>query len=653
MCGIAGFCNAQNKEWYVLINRMLDIMEHRGPDGKGIWIEKNKDVILGHRRLSVVDLSQNGLQPMISGDGRYVISFNGEIYNTAELKKQFGVHRMLRGHSDTEVLAEAIARADFEEVIKAARGMFALAVFDRKTGILRLVRDRMGEKPLYYGFINKGFYFSSDLSSFEQAGAFQRQLSIRALQVFFRLSYIPAPLTIYRNVYKVKQGHILTIKPPYDGQEVLSDTAYWKPADAALKGVQDCFQGTEEEAAKELEKKLKMVIKSQMTADVPVGCFLSAGIDSSLVTAMMQSLSKKPVQTFTIGVSDKTNEASRAKCIAEYLGTRHTELYVSDKDCLGIIPDLSRIYSEPFGDPTAVPSVMLSKMAKQKVTVSLSGDGGDELFYGYTIYNSVCAAWKRNRKIPWRIRDILGRYLERGYPIAGKETFGYLLSSKDYIDMYEKAVSGRRMNDYLIKNCAGGGKNFLKSRDFKESLGIRNNLMLLDQQLFLPDSHMVKMDRASMSQSLETRAPLLDREIVEFAWRIPLKYKYGRKGGNKKILRDIIYRYIPKELLDMPKQGFMIPLYDWIRQGELNEWAKQLLTPSKIKRNGILNEKAVSTVWKEFMNTGSYSSWRCVWNILMYEQWQDTKNRDRLKQQNDTVKPCCIVKEDNQFYVCQ
>lgn len=199
----------------------------------------------------------------------------------------------------------------------------------------------------------------------------------------------------------------------------------------------------------------------------------------------------------------------------------------------------------------------------------------------------------------------------------------------------------------------GGGKNFLKSRDFKESLGIRNNLMLLDQQLFLPDSHMVKMDRASMSQSLETRAPLLDREIVEFAWRIPLKYKYGRKGGNKKILRDIIYRYIPKELLDMPKQGFMIPLYDWIRQGELNEWAKQLLTPSKIKRDGILNEKAVSTVWKEFMNTGSYSSWRCVWNILMYEQWQDTKNRDRLKKQNDTVKPCCIVKEDNQFYVCQ
>ncbi len=653
MCGIAGFCNYPKEEWYALINRMLDVMKHRGPDGKGVWRDDNREITLGHRRLSVIDLSQNGLQPMISGNGRFVISFNGEIYNTEELKKRFGIHRALRGYSDTEVLAEAIARADFEEVLKAARGMFALAVFDRKTGILRLARDRMGEKPLYYGFIDQGFYFSSDLLSFEQIGAFKGQLNTSALQVFFRLSYIPAPLTIYRNVYKVKQGHILTIKPPYNCQEAVTDSAYWKPADAALRGTADIFRGTEEEAAKELEKRLQMVIKSQMMADVPVGCFLSAGIDSSLVTAIMQSLSEKPVQTFTIGVSDNTNEACRAERIAKHLGTSHTELYVSDKDCLEEIPNLSRIYSEPFGDPTAVPSILLSKMAKQKVTVSLSGDGGDELFYGYTIYNSVCAAWNRNSKVPWKIRNVLGRYLEQGYPITGKETFGYLLSSKDYMDMYERAASGRRLTDYLLKNCTGGGKNFLKTRDSEKSLGMGNNLMLLDQQLFLPDSHMVKMDRASMSQSLETRAPLLDREIVEFAWRVPLKYKYGRKDGNKKILRDIVYKYIPKELLDMPKQGFMIPLYAWIRQGELNEWAKEQLSPSKIKREVILNEKAVSTVWKEFINTGSYSAWRCVWNILMYEQWQDFKNRDRMIKQEDAAEPCCLVKEHNQIHVCQ
>lgn len=618
MCGIAGFFN-RSVDWKDNIIRMNNRMAHRGPNAQGYWTNDDCTVVLGHARLSILDLSGAGSQPMVSHDDRYVMVLNGEVYNYKDIKKKLldeGKVFGFRGHSDTEVLLEYVSAYGFDEALRASIGMFAVGVYDRQEKRFFLGRDCIGEKPLYYGFIRKSFVFASDISCLYELTDKKVEINRDALTLYFLHGYIPSPHTIYKGIYKMEAGSILEIAEPY--AEVKS-RKYWDIMEVAQYGLAHRFQGTEADAADELERLLKQSIGRQMVADVPVGAFLSGGIDSSAVVAVMQSMSEQKVKTFSIGYEENDfNEAVFAKNTAKYLGTDHTELYVASKDIIEIIRRMPYVYGEPFADPSQIPTYLVSKLAKEKVTVSLSGDAGDELFCGYDSYFLVQKVWNQIRYIPMPLRKISGWMLRNasgklGYKAAllGSECEGDLyIRSRKFCLGSENLILDGHMPKYQYSAYPFG---FLRGEGIE-------NVMLLDMLVYLPDDILVKVDRSAMAVSLESRIPLLDKDIVEFAFSLPHAYKADREIG-KKVLRNVLYRYVPKEMMDRPKKGFGIPIEQWIRNGQLTEWAEDLLNDGRIRRQGILNPQVVRKMWERFKRDGK--SGAAIWHLLMFQEWME------------------------------
>ncbi len=624
MCGIAGLCNWKGNI-QKNINKMNDRMIHRGPDGGGSFIESDGSVALGHRRLSIVDLSPNGAQPMTSHSGRFVIAFNGEIYNHRQIRERLiKEHKVkeFRGSSDTEVLLELFETYGVKEGISMCKGMFAIALYDRQEKTISLLRDRVGEKPLYYGWVNNSFVFASDIGCIAALDGFNNELNKKVLPIYFIHGYIPAPYSVYQNIFKLEPGTILTIKKPYQD---FSIETYWSMKEIARQGEKNQFKGSEEEATKELERLLKEAIKGQMVADVPVGAFLSSGIDSTTVVALMQSLSSQPVRSFTIGVEDpKYNEAKVAEQIAKHLGTKHTELYITRQDALEVIPKLSYIFGEPFADSSQIPTYLVSKMTKEHVTVSLSGDAGDELFCGYTSYDSIDRIWGKMKSIPYPVRKLASSLILNA-PIKKSKVVNVkagLLGAKGPAELYEISNEEEPLAKQI---CLDKQQLPFKYTEYHEGYlkETRHNIMLMDLLMYHPDDILVKVDRAGMAVSLESRIPMLDKDVVEFAWTLPLEYKY-QDGITKKVLRNILYQYVPKEIMDLPKRGFSIPISKWLKEPELRGWAESLIDRKTLESQGILDADVVWAIWDDYIKKGQ---WRIqIWYILMFQQWMCSRN---------------------------
>lgn len=643
MCGIAGFCNFRG-DWQKNIERMCDTMVHRGPDAAGVWASEDHRVVLGHRRLAIVDLSPAGAQPMLSHDERYVIAYNGEIYNHGAIRKKLlaeGKVRGFRGSSDTETLVEAIAAYGLPDALKMAKGMFAIALFDKQERALFLARDRVGEKPLYYGILKddikngeneKTFVFASDLRSIASLDGFTNSVNVDVLGDYMRYGYISAPFSIYRGIWKLEPGKILKVKSPFDKLEIIT---YWSMMETAVSGQKNRFRGTASEAADELERLLREAIAGQMVADVPVGAFLSAGIDSSTVVSLMQAQSAGKVKTFTIGMwEEQFNEAPTAKEIAAHLGTEHTEVYITEEDARGVIPSLAGMFGEPFADSSQIPTYLVSKITREHVTVSLSGDGGDELFCGYNTYYSIPRIWNKVRKLPAAMR-VPGSALLRAFsPVLGASAAARarLLGARSIEDLYLRSEIGEGL-DLIRRDLRAQTPDFalwdaVQSRaagrtwmdDYPAGLleDGQHNLMLMDLLMYHPDDILTKVDRTAMAVSLETRVPMLDRDVVEFAWTLPLAYR-NENGVRKKILRDILYRHVPRELMERPKKGFSIPLHQWLRQPGLREWAESLLEPARLNRQGLLNVTNVGKLWDDYIMKNVWKPQ--IWHILMFQQW--------------------------------
>ncbi|MCM1124528.1 MAG: asparagine synthase (glutamine-hydrolyzing) [Eubacterium sp.] len=623
---------------------MNEKMYRRGPDASGVWASEDHAVVLGHRRLSIVDLTSSGAQPMESYDGRYVIVYNGEIYNHLSLREKLMEDKKVtgfRGTSDTEVLVEAIAAYGLEDALGMVKGMFAIAVYDKKEHMLLLARDRVGEKPLFYGFVGENkFVFASDLNSIAALDGFENPINTRVLRDYFRYGYIAAPYSIYENIYKLQPGRWLEIRSPFHKYEVKT---YWSMMERAVYGQSHLFRGSETEAAEELERLLKESIRGQMAADVPVGAFLSAGIDSSTIVSLMQSLSDRKVRSFTIGMWDeKFNEADVAGEIAKHLGTEHTEWYITEKDAQGVIPHLAEMFGEPFADSSQIPTYLVSKMTREHVTVSLSGDGGDELFCGYNTYHSIDRIWQRSSQIPYVIRKPAGALLQ----VVGRTgnramtTRARLLGARSIEDMYLRSEIGEGLDivrkEYGVKEAVHSVSKDRRRADGRGSDTVdrcltimdtypsglleetQHNLMLMDLLMYHPDDILNKVDRTAMAVSLETRVPMLDKDVVEFAWTLPLSYR-KKDGVTKKILRDILYRYVPRELLERPKKGFSIPLHKWLKEPELRRWAEELIDRDILEEQMLLNADTVWKIWNDYIER---DIWRVqIWYILMFQEW--------------------------------
>lgn len=622
MCGIAGFCNF-NGDKKKNIEKMQERMYHRGPDAGGSFFSEDGQVTLGHRRLSIVDLSENGAQPMASHSGRYVISYNGEIYNYKKIAKKLleeGRVKEFRGTSDTEVLLEAFESYGVKEAISLCKGMFAIALYDKKEQMLYLLRDRIGEKPLYYGQVNNSFVFASDIGCIAALDGFCNPINTAVLDLYFIHGYIPAPYSIYEGIYKLEAGNMLKIKLPFDNLNLAEIEPYWSIKEVARKGQSHLFTGTEKEAADELERLLKEAISEQMAADVPVGAFLSAGIDSSTVVALMQSLHQGRVKSFTIGMEEKEyNEAVYAKEIAKHLGTEHTELYITEADAKAVIPSLAHMFGEPFADSSQIPTYLVSKMTREHVTVSLSGDGGDELFCGYTSYSSVERIWNKMKGYPYFIRKPCSELVIHS-PLAKKPIYrikGKLLGAKGPSDLYICSYETDPLTKKISLDSRGCSYKY-SEYDPKYLQETNHNIMLMDMLMYHPDDILVKVDRTAMAVSLETRVPMLDKDVVEFAWTLPIDYEREGLTG-KKVLRDVLYRYVPKEMMERPKKGFSIPIEKWLLEPQLREWAESLIDRNVLKQQGILNPDVVWKIWSDFTDKGE---WRIqIWYILMFQEW--------------------------------
>lgn len=622
MCGIAGFCNFHGsvKMQEENLEKMKQRMLHRGPDAGGSYISEDGKVALGHRRLSIVDLSEAGLQPMKSRSGRYVMVYNGEIYNYKKISQKLLNEKKVdrfRGTSDSEVILEAFEAYGVEETIAQCKGMFAIALYDTKEQKLYLLRDRIGEKPLYYGFMGDTFVFASDVACIAALDGFQNPIHKDVLGIYFIHGYIPAPYSIYENIYKLEPGCILEIKSPFNKYDI---STYWSIKEVAQRGQEHLFKGTYEEAVDELERLLKASIQDQMMADVPVGAFLSAGIDSSTVVALMQSLYPDKVKTFTIGMEDeKYNEAVYAKEIAAHLGTEHTELYITEEDARGVIPKIPFIFGEPFADSSQIPTYLVSRMTRQHVTVSLSGDGGDELFCGYNSYASVDRIWGKMKNVPYGIRKLASELVLHS-PLSNKEIYrvkGTLLGARGASDLYRLSME----REPLIKDITLSRKEIpYKYTEYDPGFlkETNHNIMLMDMLMYHPDDILVKVDRTAMAVSLETRVPMLDKDVVEFAWTLPVEFE-RQNGVGKRILRDVLYRYVPKEMMERPKKGFSIPIQKWLKEKELREWAENLIDRKTLCQQGILNPDVVWKMWTDFIEK---DEWRIqIWYVLIFQEW--------------------------------
>ena len=614
MCGFAGICQS-NENYIAEITRMCDAITHRGPDHFGYWKDEQTGLVMGHRRLSIFDLSENGSQPMLSHNERYVIVYNGEIYNAFQYKDKLiaeGKVKEFHSTSDTEILLEAFAN-DGMDAIKQMKGMFAIALYDRQEKTLYLLRDRAGEKPLYYGRVNGRFVFASDLASIKQMDGFNVEIDRDALALYFRLSYIPAPMTIYKDIYKLQPGCILKIKAPFTDEPEI--TRYWDMEEEARIGEQNLFAGSFTEASKELERLLMESLRGQMLSDVPLGAYLSGGIDSPLIVSLMQKLSNHPIKTFTIGFEDpKFNEAQYAKDIAAHLGTEHTELYVTEKELQEVIPKIPQIFTEPFADNSLIPTYLVSKLAKSKVTVSLSGDAGDELFCGYNTYYKCENLWNKVNKIPVGLRKAGTVMLTPMQKNGSFYRISECLRAENGVQLQE-AVCNRM--DYYADHIVPGGV-LPRNEEIPVLKDCKSSMLYKDICGYHPDDILVKVDRTGMMVSLENRVPMLDYDVIRFAFRLPIEYKY-ENGVSKRILKDILYRYVPEEMLNRPKKGFSVPIKDWLQNGPVADMARETLADSLLLKDGYLDKKAFETVLREFEKDGSHS--KLVWKLVVAEQW--------------------------------
>lgn len=634
MCGIAGIFGPDLGQMLPFLPLMADSLKHRGPDASGTWADISTGIGFAHRRLAVIDLSPLGNQPMVSDSGRFVLSYNGEIYNYRDLRHELQSFRAIpwRGHSDTEVLLNAIECWGVRQSLERINGMFAFAAWDRDRRTLTLARDRMGEKPLYIGWIGSYLVFASELRAFRCLPHCDFEVDRQALGLLLRFGYIPAPFSIYRNIFKLPAATSLTLAggpgpKPSSGSAFLAKLeCYWDLSRAAGENASRLFCGNEKRALDVLQDLLEDAVRLRMEADVPLGALLSGGIDSSLVSAIMQRHSAKPIQTFTIGFDEnKFNEAKYAKRIAEYLGTEHTELYLSSEHALGIIPRLPEIYDEPFADPSQIPTFLVSSIARRHVTVAVSGDGGDELFCGYGRYFDASRLWKGIGWWPGIGREILARLLQCvGKMLDDKGRIGFRLhrlGSRIDAEAFEEYYA-----NLLSFSLLPIDRGFWPKGDAIESLShplpsgleISRRMMFLDQSLYLPENILTKTDRASMRSSLEVRVPLLDHRVVEFSWRLPTGLHTNNRSG-KLLLKKLLYKYIPCEFVDRPKQGFEIPLNDWLR-GPLSEWVCDLLEPSVIAGQGYLDAEKVSTLVKEHLG-GHADHGYALWPVLMFQTW--------------------------------
>jgi len=646
MCGIAGILTNGRTDASV-VARMTDAVAHRGPDDSGIWTDQDAGIGLGHRRLAVVDLTPAGHQPMLSADGRFVLIFNGEIYNHRELRRRFEQDhgpRQWRGTSDTETLLEGIAYWGLEESLRRSSGMYAFALWDRRERLLHLVRDRFGEKPLFFGWVGGCIAFGSELKVLRQVPGFDNAISRQALGDFAARTYIPAPLSIYQRIFKVPPASILTITPeavskprdiPPEAGEAeggLTLARYWSYRDVVSQGLADPIQD-ESEALEQLEAALAEAIAGQSMADVPIGAFLSGGIDSSTIVALYQKYSSIPVRTFSIGFAEAAfNEAEHAKAVARHLGTIHDERYVTVEETRDVIPQLPAMYDEPFADSSQIPTHLVSKFAREKVTVAVSGDGGDELFGGYNRYFAVERLWSQMRRIPSPVRTGLGnglgvippafwnrliRMRSSGAPphLGAKVQKGFRVAAKsrDIDDLFESFLDEWAGEPSpVIGASAGNG--------FDLAVGgpAAVRMMFADAVAYLPDDIMAKVDRASMAVALETRAPYLDHRVAAVAARIPIEMKI-RGGKGKLILRKLLYREAPAEMFERPKAGFAVPVGEWLK-GPLRPWAEDLLDPMRMKNEGWFDAERIQRRWRQHL-AGTRDSSIALWAVLMFQAW--------------------------------
>lgn len=654
MCGIAGFY-ALKKDFNTekgsgILEDMCDSIISRGPDAFGYWIDQNASVFLGHRRLSILELSDAGKQPMTSINKKFVIIFNGEIYNhlliRKEIEKQVGTVNW-KGLSDTETILAGFELWGVENTIRKLIGMFAFAVWNTEERSFTLGRDRVGEKPLYYGWLydnenGKILVFGSQLKSIRKHPAFISEIDRDALSLYFRHNYIPAPYSIYKGIHKLEPGTLFVVSDSnVDGKIV----KYWSAESVVKVGVLNPFEGTLGDAVTELDALLNNAVKLQMISDVPVGAFLSGGVDSSTVVALMQSNSSRAVKTFSIGFTDEMyDEAKYAKQVAHHIGTEHTELYVTPEQAMMVIHELPEIYDEPFSDSSQIPTYLVSKLAKTQVTVALSGDAGDELFCGYNRYTFTKKLWNNLNYLPIGVRSGIAQMISSVSPNKWNNLFNSfrfvnnhryigdkihkasgILTSRTIEDLYLGLISHWSSPCDLVLNSLEPSGIYKSYTSLFNVLDDVQKIMFLDTVSYLPDDILVKVDRAAMAVSLETRVPFLDHRVVEFAWSLPQKYKMNN-GFSKLVLREVLYNYVPKNMIERPKMGFGVPLGDWLR-GPLKPWAEDLISEDKIRKEGLLNYDLIKDKWDDHMSGRRNWSYQ-IWDVLMFQAWFENQKKN-------------------------
>jgi asparagine synthase (glutamine-hydrolysing) len=647
MCGLVGFIDPHSQfsqgDGIRHVGRMADSLVHRGPDDRGVWCDLPAGVFLGHRRLAIQDLSPLGRQPMQSPDGRWTIVFNGEIYNFGPLRQKLEDEGMaFRGHSDTEVLLGMLASRGALRALRDARGMFAIAAWDAQERNLYLARDRLGEKPLYYGWLGDAFVFASELRALFQHPAWKGQIDRNALTSYLRYNSVPAPMSIFQGIKKLEPGALLTLNLASRDTRV---EQFWNPHDVLTAAQGNPWLESPGELVTQLDGLIGSAVADQMVSDVPLGAFLSGGVDSSLIAALMQSKSSRPIRTFTIGFGEKEyDESGYARQVAGVLGTDHTEEHLSGKDALARVPQLPECYDEPFADSSQLPTMLVSEIARKHVTVCLSGDAGDELFGGYTRYPQVLNRWQHISKVPTSLRRI-GSAAVNGLPdsvlaLAGRASqrvrggslpdvgLSYRVRQKSsawahgsLAHAYLRSVSfWDRPEDVVVQ----GSESFERETELARLSLVESDPRLWmryrDALTYLPDDILTKVDRASMHVSLESRIPLLDHRVVELAWRVPSNLCF-HDGFGKWPLRALLARYIPEELINRPKMGFAVPLNDWLR-GPLRGWAEDLLDPVRLEREGWFRPGPIRMRWDD-LQAGGDSHELALWSILMFQAWKD------------------------------
>lgn len=645
MCGITGFWTSRNDGGFEHIAQcMANAMTHRGPDDCGVWSDPESGLFLAHRRLSILDLSPAGHQPMGSACGRYVIIFNGEIYNFAEIRKeieQTGYAHTWRGHSDTEILLAGFSLWGLEATLKRCVGMFAIALWDREEHKLYLARDRFGEKPLYYGQAGDAFVFGSELKALGAHPGFGASVDRQSLALYLQYSYVPEPRSIYAGISKLLPGHILCVE---DCGKKTSLTPYWSVREVLAQAQTSVFQD-ERTSLDRLHDLLNQAVAQQMVADVPVGAFLSGGIDSSLIVALMRQNARAPIHTFSIGFTEAAyDESAQARAVAQHLGTEHSELIVTSDDLLGVVPRLPHLYDEPFGDSSQVPTFLVAQLARSKVTVCLSGDAGDEVFGGYNRYRWAESFWRRVAAVPLPMRQAGASILSLLSPQQWDkfyEVFENALAERfrmrlpgEKIHKFARALSSRNERDLYARVTSlwdNPASVVLQARDVNAILdapdcltSVAERMMYLDQMTYLPGDILVKVDRAGMGVSLESRIPFLDHRVIEYAWGLPLSMKV-RHGQGKWALRQLLDRYLPRELVDRPKMGFGVPIETWLR-GPLKSWAESLLDETRLRSEGYFETEAIRKLWTQHLD-GSRNWHHRLWNVLMFQAWLEQQKQ--------------------------